>query len=78
MSFTVAKTYDSLNDFVPWAGAVPIYERIMNDDRARDYIEGYLDDACDPCYWDETMVNDFIWFDVEQILIEAGIWEEEE
>lgn len=50
----------------------------MNDDRARDYIESYLDEACDPRYWDETMVNDFIWFDAEQILIEAGIWEEEE
>lgn len=48
MSFTVAKNYDSLNDFEPWAGAIPIYERIMNDERARDYIEAYLDDACDP------------------------------
>lgn len=77
MSFTVAKNYNSLNDFEPWAGAIPIYERIMNDERARDYIEAYLDDACDPRYWDETMINDFIWFDAEQILIDAGIWEEE-
>lgn len=77
MSFTVAKNYDSLNDFEPWSGAVSIYEQIMNDERARDYVECYLDEACDPRYWDETMVNDFIWFDVEELLIEAGIWEEE-
>ena len=74
MSFTVAKSYNSLNDFEPWSGAVPIYEQIMNNERARDYIEAYLDEACDPRYWDETMVNDFIWFDAEEILVDAGIW----
>ena len=74
MSFTVAKSYNSLNDFEPWSGAVPIYEQIMNNERARDYVEAYLDEACDPRYWDETMVNDFIWFDAEEILVDAGIW----
>lgn len=78
MSFTVAKNYDSLNDFEAWGGAVNVYDRIMNDERARYYIEDYLDEACDPRYWDETMVNDFIWFDAEELLIEAGIWEGEE
>lgn len=78
MSFTVTKHYDSLYDFEPWAGAVPIYERIMNDERAREYIEDYLEISCEDPDWSETTINDFIWFDAEQILINEGIWESEE
>lgn len=78
MSFTVKKDYDSLNDFEPWAGAIHVYERIMNDEEARDYIEDYLESSCDCQDWSETDINDFIWFDAEQFLIDEGIWEEEE
>lgn len=76
--FTVTKYYDSLDYFDPWAGAIPVYERIMNDDDARDYIDNYLESLCGGQDWSETDVNDFIWFDAEQILIDAGIWKEDE
>ena len=78
MSFRVVKYYDSLEDFEPWGGAVQIYERIMNDKEARYYVEEYLSGLCHWEIWEDTTVNDFIWFDVEQILIEEGIWEDEE
>lgn len=76
--FVVTKYYESLEDFEPWGGAAQIYERIMNDKEAREYIEDYLEISCEDPDWDETIINDFIWFDAEQILIDAGIWEEEE
>ena len=73
--FTVTKYYEGLEYFDPWGGAIQVYERIMDDNDARDYIDNYLESTCDG--WSETTVNDFIWFDVEQILIDSGIWEEE-
>ena len=78
MGFKVVKYYESLEDFEPWGGAVQIYDRIMNDKEALYYIEGYLSDLCNTDFWDDTTVNDFILFDAEQILIDSGIWAEEE
>ena len=77
MSFTVAKHYDSLQDFEPWSGAKSIYERIMDDEEACEYIEDYLEQVCDCCDWSETTINDFLWFDAEEILVDVGIWEYE-
>lgn len=77
MGFKVMKYYESLEDFEPWGGAVQIYERIMNDKEARYYIEEYLSDLCNWDFWDDTAVNDFIWFDAEEVLVDAGIWEYE-
>ena len=79
MSFKVVKYYASLEDFEPWGGAIQVYERIMNDQEARYHIEGFLSDLC-LCnwdFWDDTTVNDFLWFDAEQVLIDSGIWDEE-
>lgn len=73
-----AQTFTVMFNFEPWAGAIQVYERIMNDEEAREYIENYLESTCEGYGWNETDVNDFIWFDSEQILIDAGIWEEEE
>ena len=78
MGFKVMKYYESLEDFEPWGGAVQIYERIMNDKEARYHIEEYLSDLYNWDFWDDTTVNDFIWFGAEQILIDSGIWEDEE
>ena len=72
--FTVKKYYEGLEDFEPWAGAIQVYERIMNDEEARDYIDNYLESTCEGYDWSETDVNDFIWFDAEEILVDAGIW----
>lgn len=77
MSFKVVKYYNSLEDFEPWSGAIPIYEKIMNDREARYHLEKYLSDLCNWDFWDDTTVNDFIWFDAEHILVDAGIWDYE-
>lgn len=56
----------SLRDFQWWAGA----KDIVNDltDEEWDYVESYLE-----CFEevDETQLNDWMWFDVPQLLEEA-------
>ena len=76
--FVVTKYYEGIEDFEPWAGAIPVYERIMDDSEALDYINNYLEASYNCQDWSETDINDFIWFDAEEILIDAGIWEYEE
>lgn len=62
--------FDSLVGF--WSGA---------KDRWDDYNEeqkAYLEEIASECEFDTlTQVNDFVWFDADDLLAEAGLMDEE-
>jgi len=64
-----------LADFEPWAGAVPIYNRIRNDGKLDD-LEAVMTELY-PDGVDETMLNDILWFDTDWVYETLGIVDED-
>lgn len=71
-------TINSLYDFSFWGGARNQFNFIVEEGgiEAVDYLEELL------CYSEETLtetdINDFIWFETYDLLVEEGFIEEEE
>ena len=66
----------SLEDFKAWSGAVDTLDRVKEADKC-DELESILDDMY-PEGMSETELNDFLWFEPEQIYDWLSIEEEEE
>ena len=65
-----------INNFEAWSGAVDTKNRIIEEGKAEAFnslVEDIFPDGCT-----ETEMNDFLWFDDEQIFDMLGIVEEEE
>ena len=65
-----------INNFEAWSGAVDTKNRIIEEGKADLFnaiVEDIFPDGCT-----ETEMNDFLWFDDEQIFDMLGIVEEEE
>lgn len=56
-----------VNQFGFWAGAKDVYSRILEDDRVDELQELITEVFCDHTPSD-TEINDFVWFDVENIM----------
>ena len=70
-------TYElDLNSFEAWSGAVDTKNKIIEEGKAEAFnslVEDIFPDGCT-----ETEMNDFLWFDDDQIFDMLGIVEEEE
>ena len=70
-------TYElDLNRFEAWRGAVDTKNRIIEEGKAEAFnslVEDIFPDGCT-----ETEMNDFLWFDDEQIFEWLGISDDEE
>ena len=70
-------TYElDLNSFQAWSGAVDTKNRIIEEGKADLFnaiVEDIFPDGCT-----ETEMNDFLWFDDEQIFEWLGISDDEE
>jgi hypothetical protein len=65
-----------LDTFEAWSGAVETLDKIKEADKV-DEMESLLEEVFpDGCT--ETELNDYLWFDDEQILQDLGIIEDEE
>ena len=65
-----------INNFEAWSGAVDTKNRIIEEGKAEAFnslVDDIFPDGCT-----ETEMNDFLWFDDEQIFDMLGIVEEEE
>lgn len=62
----------SLRDFGFWGGAKQ-WANLLTEEEL-DTLEYYMDDG--EVSWDETMINDFIWFDTEIWLKWLGLTED--
>lgn len=69
---------NSLYDFFFWGGARNQFDFITEEGgiEAVDYLEELLSDSEETLT--ETDINDFIWFEAYDILVEEGFIEEEE
>ena len=65
--------FDIIKDYEPWGYAKFIYNDIMHDERACDFIENYLimRRAFD---WSETTLNEFFMYLADGLLKDTGIW----
>lgn len=66
-----------LQNFDAWAGGRTNLDEIMENQEAFDYIESIIEEWCEYDKVTEARINDFLWFDAPEMLIEAGIWDEE-
>lgn len=56
-----------VNQFGFWAGAKDVYSRILEDDRA-DELQELITEVFYDHTPSDTEINDFVWFDVEDIM----------
>lgn len=69
---------DSILDFDAWSGARPVLDDIAEDEDAEVYINDFLEEECRAgIVLTQTQINDFLWFDACDMLVEAGIWDNE-
>ena len=61
----------SLRDFEAWGGAVETKERILKEGKEEEFEE-LIDELCYKCPT-ATEVNDYLWFDDEEIYSCLGI-----
>lgn len=75
LEFTITKEEElTLGNFEAWAGAVNVLNKIIEldlEEAASEYIQMCLGDTIN-----ETELNDFIWFEMEDFLEEYGAWED--
>lgn len=64
------------SDFKPWSGAVATYDKIVAADKLDDF-EAMIDELY-PDGIGETELNDWLWFDGDDLLEELGITDEDE
>lgn len=55
-----------------WAGARSNYNDLSEHEHAHEAVEDFLDDLTSTTDMSETAINDFIWFELEDWLIEEG------
>lgn len=69
----------ALFNFPAWSMAIGNLDALCNHPMAYDYIEEFINDYAD-CGIEEvteTWINDLLWFDLFDILEEAGLYDSE-
>lgn len=62
----------SFSDFKPWSGAVENFNRIISEGKA-DEAEAVLQDFEPAEGWTETDINDFLWFNADELFEALGM-----
>ena len=64
-----------LRDFPAWAGGRRVLDELCEHDEAYEYAESYIEEVIsdiDPAEVTDTFINDLLWFDIPNVLEEAG------
>ena len=64
-------------EFVPWSGAVPTWDKIVENNMEEEFEQLLEDIFCDDIPTD-TQINDLLWFDSDWVLESLGISDSEE
>lgn len=64
------KECDTISDFDFWGGAVEVWNAVMDHPQFDEIVE-MLNNKFDDELMDETEINDYIWFDLEEELREC-------
>ena len=78
MDIVYAKSLDSLSEFPAWSGGKHWLDEFVKHPAALEYLEDYIEEryAWGEAFTD-TYLNDFLWFDAFDILVEAGYVDED-
>ena len=64
-----------LHEFPAWAGGRRVLDELGEHDEAYEYAESYIEEVIsvtDPAEVTDTLINDLLWFDILDVLEEAG------
>ena len=64
-----------LHEFPAWAGGRTTLDELCEHSEAYEFAENYIEDfisVTDPCEVTDTVINDLLWFDIPDVLEEAG------
>lgn len=64
----------SLENFKPWSGAVARLEELKQHEEAFNHISDLLDEITSENELSDSEINDFLWFELDQELEEAGYY----
>lgn len=64
---------ENVADFEAWSGGADALARIAENEDALAYINDVLEEFTQYEKWTDGQLNDFLWFDAEDMLAEAGI-----
>lgn len=85
MDIVYAKSLNGLDKFPAWSGGKRWLDEFIQHPLALTYLEDYLEDFCEGgATFTDTDINDFLWFDAFDILVEEGFvdkdmhWKDEE
>lgn len=69
---------DSLYKFDAWSGGRSLLNVFKNHPRVMDYLNDYLEEWSQDCSYPLTDIdiNDFLWFDAVNLLVEEGYIDE--
>lgn len=74
MTYTTECSLDSFN---AWSGGAQRLDELKKHADAYAYIADLLDDLTSETAMSETDVNDFLWFELDDVLEEAGYYDVE-
>lgn len=66
----------TLEEFKAWSGAHPTVKKIIDNNKQEDFEQ--LVEELFPDGLSETQLNDYLWFNDEQIFADLGIYDEED
>lgn len=66
-----------LEEFNAWAGGAENLKRLIKHSAAYDFINSLIDDMTSENVMDETDINDYLWFGMDDDLREAGFIDED-
>lgn len=85
MEIVYAKSLNSLYEFPAWSGGKYWLNEFIKHPDALVYLEDYLEDLYEGgATFTDTDINDFLWFDAFDMLVEEGFvdenmhWKDEE
>lgn len=74
MKYTIETSFEN---FKPWSGAVTTFRRIIDAGKAEE-AERYLEDIAPGQGWTDVGINDYLWFEADDIFRALGIDEDDE
>lgn len=65
----------TLDEFNAWSGGATALDELRQHPEAYAYISDMLDDMTECSEMTETDINDFLWFELDDVLQDAGYYD---
>lgn len=72
---TVKSELNSVASFDAWSGGKAVLNQVIAKNRV-DELDALLEEICED--WTDTQLNDFLWFELEEMDGWKNLWDDEE